>query len=433
MPRQLPWASKAGSSRTQVKAPPRPAKKPRMVSDIDDDFFDGTRLAGSKKGKERSVDPDDDLTNLAVEPTTPSTNLLRRNPHSADRAPSSSPPPIADLDEPTIEPMRKGVSKFDLRDDEWMMVEDEFLETAKLFTRHLHIAEYERLKEKIEAKKQEAEIARPVVPNTKLSFQSAIKEKAKVQEKKQRNAIRDVFANQDEDLESFTTRTSFSRPIHPPAASDSNSDNGDLDAIRPPPRHALPSKSALASISNRHPTTGLQKTPTTSSSSKPSTLAQPNPNPHQTAPPPSFKNPVLPTTTTTTTKPRTRPQPRTTPFDMLDDYAPKNHPPQTPSKEPLRHATPVPKQPGRVFFPATSSAERNPHRTSAIGKSAHMTTGSGDWGVRNTVNSTTGTSSDGAERLAKRKVEREKEDRETDGDKARRKVVRLDDIPTFLF
>jgi len=32
------------------------------------------------------------------------------------------------------------------QDDKWVMVEDEFLETAKLFTRHLHHAEYQRLK-----------------------------------------------------------------------------------------------------------------------------------------------------------------------------------------------------------------------------------------------------------------------------------------------
>jgi len=31
-------------------------------------------------------------------------------------------------------------------DDKWIMVEDEFLETAKQFTRHLHHAEYQRLK-----------------------------------------------------------------------------------------------------------------------------------------------------------------------------------------------------------------------------------------------------------------------------------------------
>jgi hypothetical protein len=56
--------------------------------------------------------------------------------------------------------MHKGVDKFHLHDDEWMMVEDEFMETAKLFTKHLHLAQYETMREEIAKKKS---ILRPVV------------------------------------------------------------------------------------------------------------------------------------------------------------------------------------------------------------------------------------------------------------------------------
>lgn len=39
-------------------------------------------------------------------------------------------------------------------DDAWIMVEDEFLDTAKLFTQHLHFAEYKRLKHQVIAQNE---------------------------------------------------------------------------------------------------------------------------------------------------------------------------------------------------------------------------------------------------------------------------------------
>lgn len=88
--------------------------------------------------------------------------------------------------------MRKGVNKFDLRDDEWMMVEDELLQTAKLFTRHLHLAEYETLKAKIEEQRKTS-AERPVVPNAKPSSEGRFKRKAEEQTKGQNMAIKDLF------------------------------------------------------------------------------------------------------------------------------------------------------------------------------------------------------------------------------------------------
>ncbi|KAF2833155.1 hypothetical protein CC86DRAFT_278092 [Ophiobolus disseminans] len=206
MPRQLPWANKSAGGRAQLKQPPKPKAGTRALSDSDDDFFDGTVLAGSSKGKGKAIrdveDSGDDLPDLPAEPSTPRTKGRTKDALRNKRAQSSSPPPIQDHVQPEVEYMRTGASRFDLRDDEWMMVEDEFLETAKLFTRHLHIAEYQKLKERIEAKKAEqVQAVRPVIIDGKMSAEGMMKKKAEVQEKRQIKAIQDVFASQIDDDE----------------------------------------------------------------------------------------------------------------------------------------------------------------------------------------------------------------------------------------
>ncbi|KAF1364969.1 hypothetical protein EJ07DRAFT_98279 [Lizonia empirigonia] len=227
MPRQLPWKSNGGGgSRTQtVKPPSRPPQANRNPPDIDDESFGGIVLAGSSskgrgKGKAKvSSDSDNSLPNISAQQSTP---RAKRTSGLIPKAcaPSSSPPPEVDYALPQTEPMRKGVSKFDLRDDEWMMVEDEFLETAKLFTRHLRIAEYDKLKESIEAKKREAEVARPVVTGAKRSMEGTMKERARVQDSRQKKAIRDVFASRgdDDEDEGASYRQKPSRPTPNAAA-----------------------------------------------------------------------------------------------------------------------------------------------------------------------------------------------------------------------
>jgi hypothetical protein len=96
--------------------------------------------------------------------------------------------------------MFTGVDKFDLRDDEWMMVEDELLQTAKLFTRHLHLAEYETLKTKMEELRKEA-APRPVSSNVKPSVEGHFKRKAQEQAKRQKKAIRELVSTRDSDSE----------------------------------------------------------------------------------------------------------------------------------------------------------------------------------------------------------------------------------------
>lgn len=79
-------------------------------------------------------------------------------------------------------------------DDAWMMVEDEFLDTARTFTRHLHHAEYHRLKRAAREKNASAaqNIVRPVVSRGKLSVESQMKHEAKARAERQIDALRRI-------------------------------------------------------------------------------------------------------------------------------------------------------------------------------------------------------------------------------------------------
>jgi hypothetical protein len=431
MPRQLPWASKGAGSRAQVKpTTSRQVAKPRVAPAIDDDFFDDTVLGSSSKGKAKAQESDDDLPQLPDDPSTPRTKTRTKDVLRSKRVPSSSPPPMSDdLEQPEVETMRSGASKFDLRDDEWMMVEDEFLETAKIFTRHLHIAEYEKMKETIEAKKKQAEVARPVVPNAKLSINGAMKEKAKVQEQKQKKAIRDVFASQngEDDVEDHTTtpRTSFSRatssfpvprrtlpatlrrPPHPLAARDSDSD--DLDAPR------LPSRSASRLTGT--PTPAPTRNP--AERSKSTSSQAPNTGDSGVA----FTKPSLPPAGS---KSRSRIS-RATPFDMLDDWVP-NKTLSVSQSSSLGQYDSRTSQSLKSSSRPVSPVKRSAASSASITTSASRSFDSLDEMRSSKPQETNGISKDTADRLAKRRADREKDDKEK-----KRKVASVDDIPTFLF
>ncbi|KAL2259567.1 hypothetical protein VTK26DRAFT_6719 [Humicola hyalothermophila] len=129
MPRQLPW--KVNATANQGSARPRP---------------------GSTPSTNRSPAPPHRSTPAPRARSTPRRSLGL----TPVRSPSTSPPP-----EPLEEEfMIEGID----HDDRYRMVEDEFLAVAGDFTRHLHAAEYQRLKNL--AKSQNAEtiqnISRPV-------------------------------------------------------------------------------------------------------------------------------------------------------------------------------------------------------------------------------------------------------------------------------
>ena len=424
MPRQLPWANKDGGSRTQPKpAPAQQAAKPHISSTIEDDFFDGTVLAVGK-GKERAIESDDDF------PGTPRTKTGKKDALRKRREESSSPPPVDYFEQPSVEGMHEGVSKFDLRDDEWMMVEDEFLETAKLFTRHLHMAEYEKLKKIIEEKKKQAEIARPVVADAKLSATAVMKEKAKDQEQKQKRAIWDVFASKNDKYEdgeaemqdTVPTRTNASRttssflssrnppmsnlkqPPNPYEAKDSDSD--DLDAPRCRQRSTSNTATAPAPTSTRTQisSTSVRQTLTSPTSTK------------KRAPHSTF---VKPAHASSATKSRSRIS-RATPFDMLDDWVPKtaHSPPQSsagvPVQSPVARRTSTSSTTSPLFSQSASALVdiRAPENAYNVSVS------------KETMN-----------RIAKRKAEREKQNEKQEREKEKKKLkdAKVDDIPTFLF
>ncbi|KAF2255846.1 hypothetical protein BU26DRAFT_9612 [Trematosphaeria pertusa] len=420
MPRQLPWLNKGGGSRTQVKPPRKAPPKSRIQSDIDDDFFAGTALESSGKRKQRadSQVSDDDLPEL---PTSyAQTSRKGKEPVRRSRLPSSSPPPVsATLPPPPVEYMQKSVDKFDLRDDEWMMVEDEFLQTAKLFTRHLHLAEYERLKKSIEEKKKEEAAAatpRPVVPNAKPSFERQLKARAKEQAKAQKKAIRDVFRSTSDDDEEQPKRASIgktasttttSRPSKAPHLSPgkpnaSGTDSDDLDAPRQPTK-------APSNTSNSIPT--------------------------------SFVKPALPTKS----RPAASRSSRATPFDLWDDYTPPQRCTSPRKATPTNTSLPMP-SPAKPFKPpATSySSSSSPPKslqtsTSRPSQPSQVSTTRLSQSIRRPGRSLDlfddldfpkrdPLPKEHSERLAKRKAEREKAEQ-----KEKRKSVKLDDIPTFLF
>lgn len=80
-------------------------------------------------------------------------------------------------------------------DDIWVMVEDELLQTAKLYTQHLHRAEYLRLKQAAKtqsisqsaARRRSRTVSRPV--NGKLSHEAKVSHEAQEREDKQQAVL----------------------------------------------------------------------------------------------------------------------------------------------------------------------------------------------------------------------------------------------------
>lgn len=115
MPRKLPWLEqKVQKKESREAAAPSPALAPKHDRDSSPDLVD-LDLNPLRRG-------------------TPQPRQRKRK----ERTPSTSPPPAP----PEVEYMREGYDA----DDIFMMVEDEFLSTAKVYTQHIHHAEYVRLK-----------------------------------------------------------------------------------------------------------------------------------------------------------------------------------------------------------------------------------------------------------------------------------------------
>lgn len=293
--------------------------------------------------------------------------------------------------------MDKCVDRFDLRDDEWMMVEDEFLQTAKLFTRHLHLAEYERLKKKIQIKK---EVERPTVPSVKPSQERQIQLKAEKQARAQKKALQDVSNIHDylgppkraspskwpSSSFSSSVRSHSATPsrtaIHPlpkqPLLNSSESDGDDLDAVQRPPK-----PSQASTYSTRE------------------SFAKPSPQP---------KSKSL----------ASRPN-RTATFDFLDEPSPTK-----PSQTSTARFT-SPKKSSQTS-PIKSSQYSRVRPSARPGRTFDFFDDIDIKDIPRRESKPKGQD----DQAAKRETERE-QDKEKDKEKDKRKSVKLDDIPTFLF
>ena len=178
MARTLPWL-KNGTATTLHPARPRPANRQRMLDPQSDS------------------DPDNNLNTRAVaKPKRPAVPAGGKSPQilhiqrpltiTPERTPSTSPPPQP----PTEEFMRPGLSA----DDIYIMVEDEFHAVAQTFTKHLHHAEYIRLRNA--AKERNAStinnISRPVALDTTMREETRKKKEAEARQVKIKDALESI-------------------------------------------------------------------------------------------------------------------------------------------------------------------------------------------------------------------------------------------------
>ena len=115
MPRTLPWLAEAAKKKESKK-----------------------KRSSSPAPKRKRASSPDELVDSDLNPIGSSPPQRREKSKRVERTPSTSPPPAP----PDVEYMREGYNA----DDIYMLVEDEFLSTAKMFTQHIHHAEYVRLK-----------------------------------------------------------------------------------------------------------------------------------------------------------------------------------------------------------------------------------------------------------------------------------------------
>lgn len=170
MPRTLPWLTEPAKKKheNQGSSSPLPTPKPKRKRDSSSDDL---------------VDSDLNTLNPVPEPKTKKKSA---------RSPSPSPLPAP----PDVEYMREGYNA----DDIYMMVEDEFLSTAKLFTQHIHHAEYVRLKKLAKSRGTGVlrSMSRPVDGRTEQSAALKVKLEAGAKAKK----IKDSMGEGDSENES---------------------------------------------------------------------------------------------------------------------------------------------------------------------------------------------------------------------------------------
>ncbi|KAF2495844.1 hypothetical protein BU16DRAFT_526396 [Lophium mytilinum] len=186
MPRKLPWLTQSTAKKkeavTSFEGPKtsRPTKRQRVFTpefdEEEENEFIRAGASNARKGKER-----------------------------AERAMSSSPiRSSAEEGPPPKEYMKEGVGA----DDDWMMVEDEFLATATLFTKHLHQAEYARLR-KLHVETKPTAGGRPILQNGKVPAETKNRLSAEAKAKAQWNSIQKSFGYEEGEYPSSPERSNL--------------------------------------------------------------------------------------------------------------------------------------------------------------------------------------------------------------------------------
>ena len=171
MARTLPWLTNGASKKNDTKPSQPPPKRRKRPSSPEEDLVDS------------------DLNDIATPPPRPK---LKK--HAADRTPSTSPVP-APLD---VEYMRPGYED----DDIYIMVEDEFCDVAKQFTKHLHYGEYMRLKKLSKSRGQRtlSAIGHGVDGRTEQSRGLKLRMEGEAGERRRADLLGDGESSGEEDL-----------------------------------------------------------------------------------------------------------------------------------------------------------------------------------------------------------------------------------------
>ena len=178
MPRTLPWLDAPSTTRsTRIK--PKKSQN-ALLSDSDDD----TPPFRTKPQLKNAAPPRAGMYSAIDEFITNT---------EAGRTPSTSPPPIPPTEEyyrplhskffQKLTPLRFMLEGLD-RDDIYIMVEDEFHAIAKTFTKHLHHAEYMRLKVLAKTRNPSAAsmISRPVDSITAMRTETKRRKQAEARD-----------------------------------------------------------------------------------------------------------------------------------------------------------------------------------------------------------------------------------------------------------
>ncbi|KAL8931546.1 MAG: hypothetical protein Q9211_006882 [Gyalolechia sp. 1 TL-2023] len=186
MPRTLPWLKDQGASKAKAPAlvSAKRLRPPSPHSDSSEDARSAQRLRAR---------PRREAAQRAGQTTATPFRFRVLTWLNQGRTPSTSPPPAP----PSIEYMHEGLS----HDDIYIMVEDEFLATAQLFTSHLHHAEYVRLKNAAKARNAAlSNTARPTDSITAMRVETMKKKQAEARAGKNKSALDEMKANARENI-----------------------------------------------------------------------------------------------------------------------------------------------------------------------------------------------------------------------------------------